>query len=349
MTDIQDRLREEFSEYSTKDMPDDALTVDSYSSTPDKTFAGYLSAYVMDVLNETVGPCNWVFDCEFLDVIDSGKFYSVVTRGTLKVGEWKEGEFVTEGQHTAEGSSVNSNKGNALKAARTDSFKKAASMFGFGVDAYKGKASDRYEEIQKEDKEIRPEYPSPQNSNQNQKQVSPKDQGLSSRHSAPPSSSQSSGQSSDKSSQAPSTVNEVKQAVSEKNEDEKEAVVEEIESMDSIIGEKEYGRVVAEMLENASEKANIELPGSFSEWNIKHLKAFLEKLRVNIKDVLIEEIEVMNDVVEDGTLKSIKESAGVDGGRKLSTCEYEIVAAIKSEMEDAIESQTTNGDNDGDE
>lgn len=91
--------------------------------------------YVIERLNNVLGPMNWTFGGTFREVNDDkGKLTGVVYEGALVINV--DGK---QNKHFAPGySSAKKNMGDTYKSAQTDSLCKCASRYGIGNEVYKG-------------------------------------------------------------------------------------------------------------------------------------------------------------------------------------------------------------------
>lgn len=95
--------------------------------------------YAIDRMNDVLGPGGWTHKVDFREMEDG----SVVAFGTLKAHI--DG---TEVYRYAEGSSAKMRApGDTYKSARTDCFKKCASMLGVGDSLFKGELNHLVDEI----------------------------------------------------------------------------------------------------------------------------------------------------------------------------------------------------------
>lgn len=137
-TDVLRRLAAKFAE-SAVERTKAAQTRKGYDTT------GIKYAYVVERMNEQLG-LGWTYGDEVIDVEkgqyrSGAEFFDVTMKVTVRVqrlddeaGDWIE-------RH-AYGGHRSSTRADAYKGALTNGLKKAAAMFGVGIEAYKGTIDD---------------------------------------------------------------------------------------------------------------------------------------------------------------------------------------------------------------
>jgi len=136
-----DKLQEAYEEF-TKDLPQEAVKSGTLEDGTVLTMYGY--QFAVNVLNEVLGMDHWYLEVEHQSAIidkDKNKYQATVFVH-LKLGNWDNGNFSVIAQKDSYGHGENEQRGNALKGAVTNGFKKAAAMFGIGKKAYEGLMED---------------------------------------------------------------------------------------------------------------------------------------------------------------------------------------------------------------
>lgn len=145
-----------------EDLPDEAIIKQEKFG---MVFRGYRIGWTIDRLNEIIGPHQWNLIVRKQSVAQTkkGAFKATVMVG-LAIGPpkgfekecsngWSNSEYWSELTvvpmiyKEAYGDSVNPSKGDSLKGAVSDATKKALSMVGIGVKAYKGLIGEVEEDI----------------------------------------------------------------------------------------------------------------------------------------------------------------------------------------------------------
>lgn len=105
---------------------------------------GYGYQYVVDRLNEVLGPSHW----RTLQTMTVGQGtpkrpHAVLCELTLQLGNWLTGgTFQVVAERTCYGGHLAAEAGDAYKGAWTNAFKKTAALFGVGAAAYRGTIDD---------------------------------------------------------------------------------------------------------------------------------------------------------------------------------------------------------------
>lgn len=104
---------------------------------------GYQYQYLVNVLNEVVGPAGWEFTYETVNVVSgtfrSGtQFYDITVSTPMRI---------LDARRTCVGGHVSGSYGDALKGAITNSLKKTMGLFGIGKAAYEGSLDDDYKPV----------------------------------------------------------------------------------------------------------------------------------------------------------------------------------------------------------
>lgn len=104
---------------------------------------GFSYQYVVNRLNEVLGPSRWRVRGEVLSLeerksIRGKRLFEATVRVRLEVGNPGEGGFLPVAERSSFGGYFSLLKADALKGAYTNAFKKAAALFGVGRQAYEG-------------------------------------------------------------------------------------------------------------------------------------------------------------------------------------------------------------------
>lgn len=120
---------------------DGAKTGKGYNTT------GYGYQFIVDRLNEVLGPSHWRTMQHFAEREDGqtskGRpWYRADCEMTLEVGLWIDGEWRVMATKDGEGWHRAMDSGDAKKGSRGNALKKIAAMYGVGADAYRGAIDD---------------------------------------------------------------------------------------------------------------------------------------------------------------------------------------------------------------
>lgn len=126
----------------TEHLPEESYRTYETSDTHDILIThGY--QFVVNRLNEAVGIPHWNLEIvDRPDVLRRGQLWEVSLQIILSLGNWDCGIFIPIASRIAYGSGISATKGNALKGAQTNAFKKAAAMYGIGKKTYEGLIED---------------------------------------------------------------------------------------------------------------------------------------------------------------------------------------------------------------
>jgi len=132
------------------DLPDEAIVKEEKYG---NTYYGYSVGWTIDRMNQVVGPHQWNIRSIKSHSDKSGKTFHVTMLVAVAIGPpkafsdtpqwaceepWKEFTVVPVVWREAWGDCTNPGYGDAMKGAMSDGAKKALSMLGLGVKAYKG-------------------------------------------------------------------------------------------------------------------------------------------------------------------------------------------------------------------
>lgn len=108
----------------------------------DATGIGY--QWVVNRANEVLGIGHWrvIHSMETTPLANGS--YEVVTRVTIQLGNWIEGQWVPLAEVEAYGEHTAKSLGNAKKGSLTNGIKKAFALFGIGRQAYEGTLDDDF-------------------------------------------------------------------------------------------------------------------------------------------------------------------------------------------------------------
>ncbi|AFK94251.1 hypothetical protein V518_0749 [Thermoanaerobacterium aotearoense SCUT27] len=105
--------------------------------------AGYGYQFVVNRLNEVLGPSHWRQIPEIISEMPKGdKLTEVTMKIIVQIGNWINGEFIPIAEQIAFGGHASRTKPDAYKGAHTNTLKKALGMFGVGKEAYEGTLDD---------------------------------------------------------------------------------------------------------------------------------------------------------------------------------------------------------------
>lgn len=134
-----DALPEEAIERTKKE-----LTRKGYDTT------GYQYQFIVNVLNEVVGPEKWDMDWSVIKEIEGvTKSGQATYQVTVRTDVWIEFDGVRAKKSLA-GGHISTIHADALKGAITNGFKKTVALFGVGKKAYEGMLDDDYAPIPEE-------------------------------------------------------------------------------------------------------------------------------------------------------------------------------------------------------
>lgn len=129
-------------------MPEEAIQSTSGKATgKGYNTTGYGYQFVVDRLNEVLGPAHWrTIDEMWVEPgpsTSSGKpTYEAVCRMTIEIGSPTAGGWEVLASRTCYGGHLSVSRADAQKGAFTNAFKKTAALFGVGRQAYEGLLDD---------------------------------------------------------------------------------------------------------------------------------------------------------------------------------------------------------------
>jgi hypothetical protein len=102
---------------------------------------GYKPQFVIDAVNEILGPENWYFkllNIELFNNPDEDRSGQVVASVEVFIREGIDSEFISHGIQYGQSQVVHGNAGDAKKGSITDAIQKGLSLFSIGKAAYRG-------------------------------------------------------------------------------------------------------------------------------------------------------------------------------------------------------------------